>query len=68
MVFIARLIYMAVFTLSFFFLVFESINHEWFDVLAKYDEFAENRDTELAIISSDIEAYYTSLVVCAFFN
>ena len=59
-VFIARLIYMAVFTLSFFFMVFKSINSKWFDVLSRYDSFATHRDEQLSIISSDIEAYYQS--------
>ena len=59
-VIVARLLYMAVFTLTFFWLVFQSINAQWFDVLSRYDVFATHRDEQLAEISSNIEAYYKS--------
>ena len=59
-VFVGRLVYMAVFTLSFFFLVFQALNGQWFDVLGKYDEFAVNRNDQIATVSADIEAHYRS--------
>ena len=59
-VFVGRLVYMSVFTLTFFFLAFQALNAPWFDVLGRYDEFAVNRDTELAAVSTHIESHYHS--------
>jgi hypothetical protein len=57
-VFLARLAYMVVFTFTFFYLVFQTINKEHFDVLDQYDHFAKDRDNQLKNMSQNVEEYY----------
>jgi len=57
-VFVGRIVYMMLFTLSFFFLAFQALNAPWFDVLGRYEEFAANRNDELSAVSARIEAHY----------
>ncbi|ETO26448.1 hypothetical protein RFI_10688 [Reticulomyxa filosa] len=61
-VLLGRLAYMFVFTLTFFYLVFESVNKQHFEVLGQYHKFANNRDDQLWNLSAEIETYYNSYV------
>ena len=59
-VIIMRIVFMFVYTFSFFRLVFVTINQSSFDVLKQYNDFAHQRDSQLANISSMIEQHYYS--------
>eukprot|EP01083_Nonionella_stella_P076128 207275_1 len=59
-VLIARLIYMFIFTFTFFWLVFQAFNKSHFDTLAGYDQFALERDTQLVDFSRLIERHYAN--------
>ncbi len=61
-VLLARLIYMFIFTLTFFYFVFTEINSQHYHTLNQYDDFADHRDEQLLNLSANIEAYYYSFV------
>ena len=59
---IARLIYKSVFTFTFFGIVFQLINHDSFQIIKQYPQFAHERDYQITNMSKNIESYYYSLV------
>eukprot|EP01083_Nonionella_stella_P179915 640099_1 len=59
-VLVARLMYMFIFTFTFFWVLFQTINKEHFDTLASYDQFALERDTQLKWLSGLVEVHYTN--------